>query len=317
MILVTGSHGTIGRRLVKALQAQTALHHPELKRHAVYETDLQHSGGILFTRCDIAEYRQLEALVVDLNLGPDDFVYHLAAEFGRKNGEGFTEQLWKTNVIGTKNLIRLQEQRRFKVIFASSSEVYGELPEGVPYRENVTDYTALVHYNDYAMTKWVNEQQFRNSRALSGTETMILRFFNAYGPGEYFHPYRSVVCLFIHSALDNQPLVVYENYHRAFMYVDDLVSTVSKAWMNFKAGEVYNIGGREYTSVQALAEMVLKATGRSTDLIKLVSQKEHNVTSKRPVIDKAIRDLGHSPKVTLEEGIPLTVAWMKSVRGER
>lgn len=306
MILVTGGHGTLGRRLVVTLETN-------VPQQNVFSCDLTHSGEPRYIRCDISEYRQVERMVDYLMLGPDDYVYHLAAEFGRLNGEAHYEECWRTNVIGTKHLIRLQERHRFKIIFASSSEIYGELPPNVSYEEGVTERAPLLHYNDYAMSKWVNEQQFRNSQTVHNTETMILRFFNAYGPGEYYHKYRSVVSLFIHAALHDQPLDVYEGYYRAFMYVDDLISTVANAWRYFKSGEVYNVGGREYRSVQSLADLILEVVGTSKSLIRLLSQREHNVVSKRPIIDKAVRDLGHNPIVTLDVGIPLTVDWMRSV----
>ena len=74
-------------------------------------------------RCDVAAYRQLEEM---FTYSPSfDYVYHTAAEFGRWNGEDFYEQLWRTNVIGTKNILRMQEKYRFKLVFFSSSEVYG------------------------------------------------------------------------------------------------------------------------------------------------------------------------------------------------
>ena len=188
-ILVTGHLGTIGRPLVALLRS---------RGHEVIGVDLRHSeDGI---RADVSEYRQLQGL-------PDfEFCYHLAAEFGRHNGEHFTEQLWKSNAIGTKNMLRLQKERGFRMVFASSSEVYGERQTSLLTEDMVPVYLP----NDYAISKQVNEAQILNA----GTETMILRFFNAYGPGEYYHSYRSVVCLFVYRALMGLPYTVYSVRHR-------------------------------------------------------------------------------------------------------
>lgn len=303
MILVTGGEGTLGKRLVNVLRSQG---------EKVFVCDLRHESSPDYMRCDIARFDQLERVINQLDK-KNLIVYHLAAEFGRMNGEEFTEQCWRTNVIGTKNLIRLQTRHDFKVIFASSSEIYGEVDADL-LSEDLTEKLPLKHYNDYAMTKWVNEQQFRNAAEQFGNETMILRFFNAYGPGEYYSPYRSVVCLFIHAALTGRPLNVYQNYHRVFQYVYDMIGTVANSRKAFKAGETYNIGGIEYVSVEELARLVLKTTGSNSEL-RLISQAEHNVRNKRPDIAKAINDLGHNPSTTLEKGIPLTVEWMKSVYG--
>src|SRR5512133_2351131 len=73
------------------------------------------------------EFRQIER-VIEI-LGPFDYVYHCAAEFGRWNGEDFYEMLWRTNALGTKNVIRLQERLKFRLIHFSSSEVYGDWPD--------------------------------------------------------------------------------------------------------------------------------------------------------------------------------------------
>ncbi len=303
-ILVTGGLGTLGRPLVAALGAAG---------FEVHVTGVEHSWQERYRRCDLAEFRQLQRVVDDLELGEGDLVYHLAAEFGRLNGEDHYEQLWKTNVIGTKHLIRLQERRRFRVIFASSSEVYGELPEGVPYREDALDARSPVHLNDYAISKWVNEQQIRNSIEQQGTETMVFRFFNAYGPGERYHPYRSVVCLFAYRALKGEPYTVFEGYHRVFMYVDDLMATLVRGVERFRSGETYNVGGTEYRSVRELSEMILERVGRDDSLVTYLPKEEANVTNKRPDVDKAIRDLGHDPSITLEEGLPKTIDWMREV----
>ena len=80
-----------------------------------------------YIRADVRNFRQLERVFEKSNF---DYVYHLAAEYGRWNGEDFYENLWETNAIGTKNIIRLQENHKFKMVFFSSAEVYGDY-EGV------------------------------------------------------------------------------------------------------------------------------------------------------------------------------------------
>ena len=83
--------------------------------------------------------------------------YHLAAEFGRNNGEDFYETMWQSNAVGTKNIIRLQERDGFKLVHFSSSEVYGDF-KGLM-TENVTEEHAIKQMNDYALSKWVNEMR--------------------------------------------------------------------------------------------------------------------------------------------------------------
>ena len=301
-ILITGSQGTLGIPLVAELQR---------RGQAVFQTDLSHRSIKDYMRADISKIRQLERVFIEH--GPFDYVYHLAAEFGRMNGDEYYENLWMTNVVGTRNVLHLQQKLRFRLIFASSSEVYGEVTDGEVLSEDMTDTKPLFHFNDYAMSNWVNEQQIRNASARYGTETMRLRFFNAYGPGEHYHPYRSVVCLFCFRALARQPFTVYRGYHRVFMYVGDFITTLANASQRFIANGIINIGGDEYRSVEDLAKLIIEQTDCPRILVRYEAKEDFNVVNKRPDIEKAKLLLGHDPKVRLEEGVELTLDWMREV----
>jgi dTDP-glucose 4,6-dehydratase len=85
------------------------------------------------------------------------------------------------------------------------------------------DKFAIKQMNDYAMTKWVNEMQILNSATNFGTETVRVRLFNTYGPGEYYSDYRSVICLFIYRALHDIPYTVYTEHKRTSSYIDNTV----------------------------------------------------------------------------------------------
>lgn len=293
-IVVTGHLGTIGQPLVAALRAAG---------HAVLGIDIRHHHD--GARADVAEFRQLAAAVP-----PDtDLVYHLAAEFGRHNGEDYYEQVWRSNVIGTKNVLRLQRERGFRLIFASSSEVYGERSEEWLAEDLPLSAAALT--NDYAISKLVNEAQIANAIRQWGAQAMVLRFFNAYGPGEAYHAYRSVVCLFAYRALKGLPYTVYDGYYRVFQYIDDLVATLASAATQFHAGETINVGGVEYRSVRSLHEEICAHVRVDSALVTFLPEEKHNVVSKRPDISKARRLLGHDPKVMLDEGIIRTLDWLK------
>ena len=296
-IVVTGHLGTLGRPLVAALRAVG---------HEVYGVDIRHDADGI--RADVAEYNQLHRAVDWKHI---DLVYHLAAEFGRHNGEEFHEQVWRTNAIGTKNVLKLQAFYGFKLVFASSSEVYGERQADL-LTENMIITPELVS-NDYAISKIVNEGQIINARKQWGNQVMTLRFFNAYGPGEHFHAYRSVVCLFAYRALKGLHYDVYEGYHRVFQYVDDLIATLVRAATNFHDGETINVGGTEFCSVVDLHNEICKHVPGAAKLARYLPEEAHNVVSKRPDITKARALLGHDPKVTLAQGVPATLEWMSKV----
>lgn len=300
-ILVTGGAGFIGSNLI-----------PELRnrRHEVWACDLRNSGESNYVRCDVSEYRQIQRVLESQDF---DYVYHAAAEYGRWNGEDYYENLWLTNVVGTKNMIRLQEKKKFRMILFSSAEVYGDY-EGVM-REDVMDTVAIKQMNDYAMTKWVNEMQVLNSAAMFGTETVRVRPVNAYGPHEHYTPYRGVVPKFIYHALKGLPYTVYLGHKRIFDYVEDTCRTLANIVDNFKPGEVYNLAGKPEweCDMKHLSTLILNNLGK--DDSKVTYKQGEPFTTKVKKIDstKAIRDIKHDPRTPLEEGIPKTIEWMKSI----
>jgi|SRR5262245_52503272 len=310
--LITGGMGTLGRGLVQELQS---------RGHDVLSLDIGHgpeeAGFSLrtdvqaprYVRCDVAEYRQLERVFE--SMGPFAYVFHTAAEFGRWNGEDFYEQLWRTNVVGTKNMIRLQEKLRFRLVHFSSSEVYGDWPDLMV--ESVMEEREIKQMNDYAMTKWVNEMQIRNSAIQYGTESVVVRIFNTYGPGEYYSPYRSVNCRFMYCALKGIPWVVFRGYGRTSTYIADSVRTLAAIAENFKPGEVYNIGGDQYHTIEELSHLTIKVTGADPRLATYRDAEVLTTRTKRVDVSKAVRDLGHRTTVPLEEGMRRTVAWMRDV----
>jgi len=313
-ILVTGGVGTVGAGLVKELRS---------RGHHVVSCDLHHEADEigfslrtdvkvpLYARCDVGEFRQIERVFE--RTGPFDYVYHCGAEFGRWNGEDFYETLWRTNAIGTKNIIRLQERLKFRLIHFSSSEVYGDWPELMV--ETVMDDSEIKQLNDYAMTKWVNEMQVRNSALQYGTETVVVRLFNTYGPGEYYSPYRSVNCRFLYCALHGLPWTVFRGHYRTSTFLADTVRTLSMIVNNFKPGETYNIGGVNHHSIEELSDTILRVTGASPELVQYRDSEILTTKIKRVDISKSVRDLDHQNSYSLEEGLQLTAQWMRQVYG--
>lgn len=297
-ILITGGLGAVGSQLTEEL---------EQRGHDVWVADLPWHERDQYHRCDVSQYRQLAEIFEEQEF---DNVYHLAAEFGRKNGEDFYETMWESNAVGTKNILRLQQEHGFRLIFSSSSEVYGDYDEVMT--EDVPRTTGVQQLNDYAISKWVNEQQILNSADRYGTETVRVRLFNTYGPGEKYSDYRSVVSKFCYRALNDMPYHVYENHHRSFTYVGDTVRTLANIVENFHPGEVYNIAGQEYHSIKELSDMILDCLDKNDSKVEYRGTEEHNTLNKRASIEKAKNDLGHEVTVSLQEGIPKTIKWMRN-----
>jgi len=298
-ILVTGGKGVVGSSLIRELH---------LRGHEVWQCDLKHSHEANYYRCDVSKYRPLEGIFAKHDF---DYVYHLAAEFGRWNGEDYYEELWMSNAVGTKNLLRLQEKYGFKMIFTSSSEVYGDYVATM--LEEVMDILEIKQMNDYAISKWANELQILNAQAMHNNQVVRVRLFNTYGPGEYYHPYRSATCLFTYRALHDLPFTVYLNHQRTSLYISDCVNALANILNNFKAGEVYNIAGAELHDMKMISDMILEYLGKDDSRVEYVTEEKFTTRVKIPDIRRACEDLHYQPQITLAQGIPQTIDWMKSI----
>ncbi|HOX38174.1 MAG TPA: NAD(P)-dependent oxidoreductase [Candidatus Brocadiia bacterium] len=298
-ILITGSMGTLGKPLTATLRRMG---------HEVWGCDLQHQRHDYYIRADIAEYRQMERVFEQ----DYDYVYHLAAEFGRTSGEEYYETLWKTNAIGTRHILELQRKKGFKLIYASTSLIYGEMTDEAM-TEDLPDRKALRPPNDYAVSKWTNELQIMNFQKVFNIPVVRCRFFNVYGPGEFYHPYRNAICLFCYRALHGLPWTVFRGYDRVYMYIGDFIPTLARVCERFKAGEVYNIGGTDCRPTEEISDIILKTVGLDGSQVSFKDKDSNNVMSKRPDVSKAMRDLGHNPTVKVEEGLPRTLEWMRNV----
>jgi len=301
-ILVTGGSGFIGTNLVNELSK---------RGYAVIAADVLNTNRENYVRADVSKFRQVERLFEQDDF---DYVYHLAAEYGRWNGEDHYEQLWNTNVVGTKHLLRMQEKKKFRIIFFSSAEVYGDysgiMNEDVMINNPVSD---TYQMNDYAITKWAGELMCMNSAKMFGTETVRVRPVNCYGPEEHYTPYRGFIPKFIYHSLFNKPFTVYSGHKRIIDFVEDTARTVANICENFIPGEVYNLGGKQEweKTIDQYTRIILDAVGRDDSLVTWKDAEPFTTDVKTIDSSKAIRDLKHNPKINPEEGIRRTVEWMK------
>lgn len=271
-ILVTGSRGFLGTALCERLRTDG---------HYVVGWDLGHSQEkYAYSRVDINNIREMTASKFDI-------IIHLAAEFGRNNGERFFERMWTTATIGTRNIIEMAKRQNANLIFASSSEAYGDLGDRFsPLSEDLLETHVPNFYNEYSLSKWAGERQVRMH--LPERQWLIIRPFNIYGPTEPTHQYRS----FVSRLCAGEDIPIFSGV-RSWLYISDFVDAM--CLLLEKTG-TYNIGSKcAYTN-----EEVARMVGREAPSFKLA--EPDNVGRKVPDVSK-LESLGWKQKVSLEQGI--------------
>jgi len=302
-VLVTGGLGFIGSNLVREL---------EKRGYETWVCDLMHSWQPRYVRCDVSKFAQVERLFAEQDF---DYVYHAAAEYGRWNGEDYYENLWAANAVGTKNILRLQEKKKFRMIFFGSAEVYGDY-DGLM-REDIMDTIPIKQMNDYAISKWVNEMQILNSAAMFKTESVRVRLFNVYGVGEHYTPYRGWIPKFIYKAMRNEPYTVYLGHKRTLEYVEDLCRTFVNIIDNFKPGEIYNLGGDTQYDIKYVSDLILKNLNKNDSKVSYKEAEPFTTRIKTPDSSKAKKDLDFKLTISPEEGLQRTVEWFKKLYREQ
>ncbi len=298
-LLVTGGAGFLGVALANRLARDG---------HQVYVIDNLIAGdpnrldpAVFFTRGDVADVPKLWTLLHGV-----DCVYHLAARVSVAESILYPRDYNHVNVGGTVSVMEAMRDAGVKrVVFASSGALYGEqahqpLSEDQPPNPD----------SPYGVSKVAAEYYVRTIGALWGIETVSLRIFNAYGPGQRTRPaHPPVVPQFIKQALGGGTLVVLGDGEqtRDFCYVDDVVEAlVTAATASDVDRQVINVGSGAEVSVNALVATLEQVSGKS---VSVIHNKDQSGGVSRVCADIALarRLLDFEPQVGLEEGLRKTI----------
>lgn len=218
------------------------------------------------------------------------------------------------NSLGVKNLLDLAKEKKSDFLYTSSSEVYGDplvSPQEESYFGNVNPNGVRSVYDE--------SKRFGESITMAyfrkfGVDIRIIRIFNTYGPWMQIDDGR-VVSNFINQAIANKPLTVYGKgtQTRSFCYVDDMVNGLKLAMFNKKAkGEVFNLGNPSEKTILELANLIKKLVNSSSEIVfEELPQDDPKI--RRPDISKAQKVLGWEQKISLEEGLPKTIEYFRSL----
>jgi UDP-glucose 4-epimerase len=297
-VLVTGGAGFIGSHvvdeLVRSRFSVTVL--DDLSAGRLENLGLHLSrGAVKFIEGDIRNQDLVEKLVADV-----DAVVHLAALVSVPLSVKDPDSTFDVNVNGTSNvLVSCSNSGVKKVIFASSSAVYGDaqyLPvdEGHP----------TCPLSPYASSKLEGEHVCEEFVDGSDAEVVVLRFFNVYGPRQSSGEYGGVITKFLDLAKNGEALVVYGDGSqiRDFIYVSDVAQTILTLLRKDRVEGVFNIGCGEAVTIGGLAEQVLKVVGKDVGVVH-EPPREGDIKQSVADVFKAQRAFGFSPKVSLEDGL--------------
>lgn len=297
--LITGAAGFLGSNLANYLVREG---------HQVRGLDDLSTGDpqalsaeVLFTRGDVNDRPKLWTLLQDV-----DCVYHLAARVAVPESVLYPREYNAVNVGGTVSLMEaMRDVGVRRVVFISSGAVYGDQTKQ-PLNENAQPYP----HSPYAVSKLAAEYYVRTIGDLWGIETVSLRVFNAYGPGQHLPPsHPPVIPNFLRQAIRGGSLVMHGDgsQTRDYVFVDDVVNTmIAAATAPSIDNLVVNIGSGRETSINELVQLVMEVTGTK---IEVISNRKNDPGVSRMCADLTLarQVLGYKPHFTLAEGLRLTI----------
>lgn len=303
-ILVTGGAGFIGshlcRRLLKEGHEVLCLDNFFTGRKKNIQGFL-HNPGFELIRHDI-----IEPILIEV-----DRIYHLACPASPVHYQYNPVKTIKTNIMGTINMLGLAKRVKARILFASTSEVYGD-PAVHPQKE---DYWGNVNpigiRSCYDEGKRAAETLTMDYHRQNSVDVKIIRIFNTYGPTMLPDDGR-VVSNFIVQALNGEDLTVYGDgsQTRSFCYVDDLVEGMVRMMGNDDIAGPVNLGNPEEYTIVDLARKIIAMTG-SKSQIAFRPLPADDPTQRRPDITLAGDALGWKPKVSVDKGLERTIAYFR------
>lgn len=249
-----------------------------------------------------------------------DLVYHLAAVVGVEHYVADPYAVLNVNVNGTQLVLRLAYKYGKKVVFSSTSEVYGRNPK-VPWREDddrVLGSTRIDRWC-YSTSKAVGEH-FCFAYAKMGLPVVVLRYFNVYGPRLDKIDVGRVITIFMGQVLRGDPVTVIGDgsQTRCFTYVSDAVrATMAAGLVEEAVGEIINVGTEAETPIRELAELMIELSGSPSKIVcvpqeQVYGKSYEDIPRRVPDTTRMKTILRVEPKVSLRDGLRDTINWFRT-----
>lgn len=298
--VVTGAAGFIGSHLtesllgaghdVVAVDAFTDYYDPARKRENAAAFDV--------VEADLAE-TDVDALVAG-----SDGVFHLAGQPGVRAsfGPDFTHYVSR-NVLASERLFEAAARHRVRMVFASSSSVYGEA-ESYPTREGA----APRPISPYGVTKLACEHLAHAIGRSAGLDAVVLRYFTVYGPRQ--RPDMAFARL-LEAVAAGEPFALYGDgtASRSFTFVSDVVAATEAAMVHGRGGEAYNVGGGEEASMTEAIALAQEVSGRDV-AVERHSAAVGDVRRTKADVEKSRSELQWEPRTPLLAGLAAQWAWV-------
>jgi UDP-glucose 4-epimerase len=314
-VLITGGAGFLGSHLADALLARG----DEVTILDI-ATDLKirhHLGhpGFRYVRDSVMNREIVEGLVAWC-----DLVYHFAAVVGVEHYVGDPYQVLNVNVNGTQTVLNVAFKAGKKVVFSSSSEVYGR-SLSVPFEEDGDRLLGSTRIDRwcYATSKAAGEH-FCFAFHKLGLPLVVLRYFNVYGPRLDRADVGRVISIFLGQLTRGAPLTVIGDGEqtRCFTYVEDAVrATVAAGLVEKAVGRVINVGSDAEVSIRSLAELMIRLWGANCGITFVPQESVYghsyeDIPRRVPDLRLMKGILGVTAEIPLEEGLRRTLEWFRS-----
>jgi dTDP-glucose 4,6-dehydratase len=303
--VVTGGAGFLGSHLSDRLIAEgwNVLVLDNLVTGVASNVEhLQKHANFRIARCDVSKY-------IDVP-GPLDYVLHFASPASPVDYLKLPIQTLKVGALGTHNALGLALAKKAKFFLASTSECYGD-PEISPQHEEYWGHVNPIGPRGvYDEAKRFAEAMTMAYHRYHGVDTHIVRIFNTYGPRMRLNDGRALPN-FVHQALTGKALTVYGDGQqtRSFCYVSDLIEGIYRLMLSDEHTPM-NIGNPQEITILEFAERI-RAHFENAPAIVLEPLPQDDPKRRCPDITKATRLLKWEPKVALEEGLRMTLAYFK------
>ena len=239
-------------------------------------------------------------------------IWHLACPASPSYYQSNPIETLKTSFLGTLNMLELAKKLDAKLLFASSSEIYGN-PKVHPQPESYWGYVNTTGIRScYNEGKRIGETLCNDYKRIHDLDIKIIRIFNTYGP-KMNHNDERVICNFIYRSLNNKPIIIYGNglQTRSFCFVDDLIKGM-RLLMESNYNKPLNLGNPYEITIKELAQLIKSKTNSKIDFI-YKSLPDDDPMKRKPNINAAKDEINWEPTIDLDKGLEITINWFKNL----